>query len=416
VERGSGDSGGATTTSVDPAGALASARFGHSMLSEWALDPSILYLNHGTVGAPPRRVLEEQRRIRDTIELQPARFQLRELTAMRVGSDTKSRPRLRVAADQVAAFLGARGDDVAFVENTTTGVNAVLRSLEWRGGDEILLWDGSYGAVANVARYVARRAGAEVRTVALPDPIDPGTAVEAFAQALGPRTRLAIVDHITSESALWMPLAEIAARCRARGVAVLADGAHAPGSIALDLPALGVDWYVGNLHKWAYAPRSSGVLWAPPERQADLHPAVISWGLDQGFTAEFDLVGTRDPSMHLAAPAGIAFLRELGEERVRRWNQDLAWEAAVLLSRRFGTALGMPRSMVATMATVPLPERAGSTREQAASLRDALLFEDRIEVQLHAWRGRLWTRISAQIYNEIADIERLAEAILRRVG
>jgi isopenicillin-N epimerase len=223
-----------------------------------------------------------------------------------------------------------------------------------------------------------------------------------------------VVDHITSETALLLPLAEIAARCRARGVPVLADGAHAPGAIALDIPVLGVDWYVANLHKWAWAPRSSGILWAPLGRQAGLHPPVISWGLDQGFTAEFDLVGTRDPSAHLAAPAAIAFLRELGFDAVRAHNHALAWSAAKLLAARWGTELPMPESMVATMATVPLPAGLGATREDAARLRDALLFEDRIEVQLHAARGRLWVRVSAQVYNEMADYERLAEAVTRR--
>lgn len=384
------------------------------MLGEWALDPAIVYLNHGTVGAPPRRVLEAQARIRDEIERQPARFLLRELTAVRVGAPVAEKPRMRLAAEAVASFLGARGDDLVFVDNTTTGVNTVLSSLDLREGDEILVTDRTYGAVANAARFVARRRGAAVRTVELPYPVEPGAVLSAIAAALSPRTRVAVVDHVTSESALVLPLAEIAAACRARGVLVLADGAHAPGALPLDLPALGVDWYVGNLHKWAYSPRSSGILWALPERQAELHPLVISWGLDQGFTTEFDLVGTRDPSPHLAAPAGIAFLRELGADAVRAYNHGLAWEAAMLLGDRWGTSRGMPESMVGTMATFPLPERMGSTRDDANRLRDALLFEDRIEVQLHAWRSRLWVRVSAQVYNDLADVERLAQAVAAR--
>jgi isopenicillin-N epimerase len=394
---------------------IGAARFGRTLLDQWGLDPSIVYLNHGTVGAPPLRVLAAQQRIRDEIERQPSRFLLRELTAVRVGGEASAPPRMRTAAARVAEFLGASGDDLVFVDNTTTGINAVLRSLDLGPGDEILILDLAYGAIANAARYVARRAGATVRVVETPYPTDSGAVIRAVEGDLGPRTRLAIVDHITSESALLLPLAEIAARCRARGVAVLADGAHAPGAIALDIPALGVDWYVGNLHKWAFAPRSSGILWATRERQADLHPTVISWGLDQGFAAEFDLVGTRDPSPHLAAPEGIAFLRELGAEAVRAHNHGLAWEAARLLTARWGTPLGVPETLIGTMATVPLPERAGSMSEAAARLRDALLFEDRIEVQLHAWRGRLWTRISAQVYNEISDVERLAEAVAARI-
>ena len=385
------------------------------MLEHWLLDPSIIYLNHGTVGAPPRRVLAAQQAIRDEIERQPARFLLRELTGVRVGGPRADRPRMRVAADAVAAFVGARGDDLAFVDNATTGVNAVLRSLRLAAGDEILVTDLGYGGVTNAARFVAREHGAVLRTAEMPDPSQgPPAFVEAICDALGERTRLVMVDHITAESALLLPVAEIAARCRAKGIRVLIDGAHAPGAIALDIPALGADWYAGNLHKWAWAPRSSGILWAAPERQADLHPAVISWGLDQGLAAEFDLPGTRDPSPHLAAPAALDLMRELGVEKVRRYNHDLAWHGARRLAEIWEVAFAVPESMIGTMATVPLPQDLGSTREDAALLRDALLFEDRIEVQVHAWHGRLWTRISSQIYNDPGDIERLGAAVMAR--
>jgi len=195
---------------------------------------------------------------------------------------------------------------------------------------------------------------------------------------------------------------------------VLVDGAHAPGAIALDVSSLGVDWYAANLHKWVFTPRASGFLWVAPEQHEGVHPTVISWGLGEGLSAEFDLPGTRDPSPFLAAPEAIAFFRDLGVEAVRAYNHGLAWEAARQLSRRWGTKLGMGEEMVGTMATVPLPEGLGSTPEDAARLRDALLFEDRIEVQLHAWRGRLWVRVSAQVYNDLGDIERLAAAVEAR--
>ena len=389
--------------------------FGRPMLEQWLLDPAITYLNHGTVGATPRRVLAAQQAIRDEIERQPARFMLRELTGIRVGVPRAEPPRLRVAAAEVAELCGARGEDLVFVDNATSGINAVLRSLPLRPGDEILVLDRGYGGVHNAVRFAARQSGAEVRVVELPEPVrDPGAVVAAIAAALGERTRLAVVDHITAESALVLPLAEIAARCRDRGVPVLADGAHAPGAIALDIPALGVDWYVGNLHKWAWAPRSSGILWAPPARQAELHPPVISWGLDQGMAMEFDDPGTRDPTHYLAAPAALAFMRELGLDAVRAYNHDLAWQGARRLAELWEVELATPESMIGTMATVPLPPALGSTRDDAARLRDALLFEDAIEVQVHGWRGRLHARISAQIYNELADVERLGQAVLRR--
>jgi isopenicillin-N epimerase len=390
--------------------------FGRAMLEHWSLDPAITYLNHGTVGAPPRRVLAAQQRLRDEMTRQPSRFLLRELTSTAVGRNPLPMPRLRAAAGLVAEFLGARGDDLVFVDNATTGVNAVLRSFDLRPGDEILLLDGCYGAVLNTARYVARERGATVRTVPLPDPLPMYEDLpHLIAAAMSPSTRIVLVDHIMSERALLLPIAKIAAACRAAGAAVLVDGAHAPGAIPLDIPSLGVDWYTGNLHKWAQAPHTSGILWAAPDRQASLHPVVISWGLDQGFTAEFDLVGTRDPTAHLAAPTGIAFMRDLGLEAMWRYNHVLARDAAALLTSRLGTIVDDDARWVGTMVTVPLPERAGRTKQDAGRLRDALLVEDRIEVQLHAWRDRLWVRVSAQVYNDMDDVERLASALTARL-
>ena len=316
----------------------------------------------------------------------------------------------------MAAFIGARGEDLVFVDNATAGVNAVLRSLAIEAGDEILVTDHNYGAVANVAAFVARERGAHVRVVRVPYPrFDRDRLVAQVIQAISPHTRVAVLDHVTSESALVLPIEELAARCRDRGVAVLADGAHAPGMLALDVPALGVDWYAANLHKWAHAPRSCGVLWARENRQAGLHPPVISWGLDKGFLAEFDWVGTRDPSPWLAAPAGIAFLEELGFPEMRRYTHDLAWRAAEALTARWGTTFECDEASVGSMVTLPLPAALGATAGDAARLRDALLDDDRIEVQVHAGYGRLWARVSVQVYNDWSDIERLGEAITRHV-
>ena len=399
-----------------PSASLAPAVFGHAWRSHWRLDPTVLYLNHGTVGAPPIRVLEAQQAIRDEIEAQPAAYLLRQLSEIAVGAPRSAPPRLRVAAREVASFFGARGEDLVFVENATTGLNAVLRSFPFSAGDEVLITDLGYGAIANAASYHAAAKGATVRTVALPPPSSGRRAMaDAIVGAIGDRTRLAVVDHVASESAIVLPIREIVARCHERGVLVAVDGAHAPGALDLDLPAIGADWYVGNLHKWAFAPRSSGFLWARPERQEGLHPAVISWGLGRGFTAEFDWVGTRDPSAYLAAPAAIEFLRELGPERVRAYNHGLAWNGARLLCERWDQPLLLEEEMVGTMATVPLPRRLGSTKEEAALLRDDLLDRDRIEIQVHAWQSKLWVRSSTQIYNDLGDLERLAEAILRRL-
>ena len=386
------------------------------MLAHWWLDPAITYLNHGTVGATPRVVLAAQQAWQRRIEAQPAAFLFREL--MRLTPDQPGQPRLllRQAADAVGAFLGARGDDLVFVDNATTDINAVLRSIALAPGDEIVVLDQAYGAVVRAAEFVARAAGARVVVAATPfPPADDALAayVEAVERVLTPRTRLAVIDHIASETALLLPIAAMTAACRARGVPVLVDGAHAPGAIALDIEAVGADWYVANLHKWAFAPRACGLLWVAPARRAALHPPVISWGLDVGLAQEFEWTGTRDPSAMLAAPDGIAFMRDtLGVDAMRAWNHDLVWRMAHRLAARWGQPFTTPEAMVGCMACVALPERIAALGAPAVpALKDWLFHERRIEAQVLALRGRPHVRLAAQVYNDESDYERLAEAV-----
>ncbi|GMU66438.1 MAG: cysteine desulfurase [Acidobacteriota bacterium] len=390
--------------------------FGRPSLPLWPLDPAVTYLNHGTVGVTPLAVLAEQRRIRDDLERRPSQFLLRELSEIRFGTGGGEKPRLRRAADVVAAFLGASGDDFVFVDNITTGANAALASLPLAPGDEIVALELGYGGIHAAARHAARRRGATLRLVALPEPVrDADEVVAAFSAALAPATKLAVIDHVTSGSALVLPIERLCAACRERGITTLVDGAHAPGAIALDLPSIGADVYVANLHKWAWTPRSLGFLWTSPAARAALHSPVVSWGLDQGLTAEFDWPGTRDPTAALAAPAAVALQEAIGVERIRAWNHQLAWASARRLAEHWGVPFETPESMIGTMATIRLPEALGSTREQAVALRDRLLFEHAIEVHLGAWKERLQLRISAQIYNEPADYERLADAVEREI-
>ena len=385
------------------------------MLEHWLLDPHYTYLNHGTVGAPPRRVLAAQQALRDEIERQPSRFILREL-ALEQPAPWRSTSRLREAIEPVASFLATNPDDLVFVSNVTSGLNAVLQSLPLEPGDEVLVTDLGYGAIGFAADTATAARGATLRTIAMPYPLrDPQTAVDTVAAALTDRTRLLVIDHITARTALLLPVARVAAACRERGVPVLVDGAHAPGAIALDVPALGVDWYVANLHKWAHTPRPCGVLWAAPGRQAMLHPPVTSWGHGRGYLGEFEHVATSDPTAYLAAPDAMALIAEWGFPAIASYIHQLAWDAGQLLTKHWGTALDTPREMIGSMVTVPLPDAAGATDEDATRLRLALLEEDTIEVQLHAWRGRLWVRVSAQVYNELADVERLAIAVDRRI-
>ena len=388
--------------------------FGRSMLEHWLLDPECTYLNHGTVGATPRRVLQKQQALRDEIERQPSRFMLRELNGHQP-VPWRAVSRLREASDQVAAFLGSHPDDLVFVPNVTTGLNAVLGSVPLGPGDDVVITDLAYGVIALAAGAVCDRGGATLRTVHLEYPMcGPADVVEPIVRALTPHTKLVVIDHVTAQTALVLPVAAVAAECRARGVPVLVDGAHVPGSQRLDIPSLGVDWYSANLHKWAHAPRGCGILWAAPGRQSVVHFPVVSWGRDKGFRDEFEHTATGDPTSYLAAPEGIALLREWDFDACVTYMHGLAWEAAGILAERWHTKFEIPREMVGTMVAVPLPQDAGTTDADAARLRLALLLEERIEVQLHAWRGRLWTRVSAQIYNDGTDIARLADAVARR--
>jgi isopenicillin-N epimerase len=397
-----------------PATAMPPARFGRAMLAHFPLEPGAVYLNHGTVGVTPNVVLRARSALLDEIERHPARFMIRELMQLGLTPPPQG-PRLRGAADEVARFLGVEGDGLVFVDNASSGINAVLRSFALQPGDEILVHDQAYGGVARAAAFIAKARGATLAGVALPFPIDdPADCVRAIERAITPRTRIALLDHVTSETALVLPLAEMAAACRARGVAVLVDGAHAPGAIDVDIAALGVDWYVANLHKWAFAPRSCGILWAAPDRRHDLHPGVLSWGVTSGdWLQEFDWTGTRDPSPWLAAPAALDFMRDvLGVDAMRSHNHALALESAALLARRWRRDWVTPESMVGCMVTVPLPERFGAGDPAPAQrLRDALFQRHAIEVPVIARAGALWVRVSLQVYNEPADVERLADAV-----
>jgi isopenicillin-N epimerase len=320
---------------------------------------------------------------------------------------------LRRAADRLAEFLGADGKDIAFVENATVGCNAVLRSLRFEPGDEILVLDHGYGAVRKAAAYVAARSGARIVEVPLPFP-NP-TAVEIVGRvraALTPSTRLAVIDHITSPSALLLPIRQLVAACHAASVPVLVDGAHGPGQVTLDLKRLDADWYAGNCHKWLCAPKGCGFLWVRPDRQAELHPVTISHGYGQGFLAEFDWTGTRDPSAFLAVEAAIAFHERLGGAALRTRNAALAAEAGALLAARFGTELGAGREYFAAMSLVRLPLDGPATAERAEALRESLL-DARCDAPLFVHGGAIWLRISAHAYNEIVDYERLVEVIER---
>jgi len=266
-----------------------------------------------------------------------------------------------------------------------------------------------YNAVGNTLRHYGERCGVRVVTVPVPIPFtDPEPLFAALRAAIGPRTRLASFDHISSAGAVVFPIREMAEICRAHGVPIAVDGAHAPGQIALDVPALGVDWYVANLHKWAFAARGTAVIWCAPERQAALHPVAISHYLGQGFAAEFDFSGTRDNSAWLAVPEALDYLDALGPEAVRAHNDALAREAGEMLRDAWDSEITAAPEFSAAMAAVRLPGAEAADRGAARRLARRLIEEHGITAGVMVLDDRLWIRVSAQIYNELDDYRRLA--------
>ncbi len=378
---------------------------GAAVRHEWTLDDDAVFLNHGSFGATPRVVLDRQAEWRAQMERQPVLF-MNEIVPQA----------LRESAGILGGFVGAEGTDLVFTANATAAVNAVLSSLPLRPGDQVVTTAQAYPAVRNALRHYCRSAGTDLTVIPLPLPVANEAAVTAAVEAaLTSKTRLAVFDHVTSHSAIILPVAALAALCRDRGVLVLIDGAHAPGMLDLDIAGLGVDWYAGNCHKWLCAPKGAGFLWARGDRQDILHPTVISNQYGHGFTAEFDWTGTADPTPALSVPAAIDFHETLGGAGLRAHNASLADKAARSLVDRLGTEAAAPAAMRGAMAAVRLPPSAGQGWETAAALHDRLWHEHRIEVPVLAIDDALWVRISAQAYNAFPDYVRLGDA-LERMG
>jgi isopenicillin-N epimerase len=375
---------------------------GKPVRHEWMLDADFVCVNHGSFGATPRVVLAAQREWQQHMEAQPGRF----MSAVFPSA-------LRHAASRVGAFVGASGKDIAFVDNATTGCNAVLRSLRLAPEDEIMVLSHGYGAVRNTVRFVCERAGAHMveATVPFPHP-DADTIISNIASTLTRRTRLAVVDHITSGSALVLPLRRIVEACHGAAVPVLVDGAHGPAQVPLDIRRVGADWYTGNCHKWLCAPKGSAFLYTRPDRQADLHPTVISHGFGKGYLGEFDWTGTRDPSAWLATDVAIDFHTRLGGDSLMARNSTLAAEATAFLVRRLNTESGCDGELAGSMGVVRLPLAGAATPELSAEVR-ARLLQAGTDAPTHVLAGAIWLRISAAAYNDIEDYERLGEIVAR---
>ncbi|HEV8338996.1 MAG TPA: aminotransferase class V-fold PLP-dependent enzyme [bacterium] len=363
------------------------------------LRPDVVFLNHGSFGACPRPVFDVYQQWQRELEGQPVEFLGRRFAGM-----------MAEARAALGGYVGADPEDLVYVPNATTGINIVARSLPLAAGDEVLSTDQEYGAAERTWRFVCERRGARFIQVALPAPAGtPEQITDALWAQVTSRTRVVFLSHVTSPTALILPVAQLVGRAREAGIVTVIDGAHAAGQLPLDLDALGADFYAANCHKWMCAPKGSGFLWARREKQSLLAPLVVSWGWPEGFIKEQEWQGTRDPAAFLATPAAIEFLRSPAWSGVRERCHALAAEGrAGLLALGGGPALSPDGAgWYAQMVSVPLPLADGE--EAQRRLRE----EFAIEIPVVAWRHVQLMRISVQGYNTKGDIEALLAATAR---
>lgn len=382
--------------------------FGRHLRPLWHLDPGGTFLNHGSFGACPKEVLAAQSAWRERMERQPDVFFRRNVFPH--GPENA----VRAAADRLARFVGTTGERVAFVVNATEAVNTVLRAVAPEPGDEILVLDCVYNAVRLAAEETCRQAGARVVKVTLPIPLTANDVVGRIADAAGPRTRLAIIDHIASPTAVLLPVAEITRALKAKGARVMIDGAHALGQLALDLTAIGADWYTANAHKWLYAPKGVALLYATEEVAEITRPISISHWHALAFPRAFDYVDTRDVTAFLSVPAALGFIERFGAVEIRQYLHDLSRESVAIV-RALGAEPVATDAVFAAMRAYILPQRRGAEADDAVNLMSSLWDEHRIQVASSAFQGKLLLRLSAQIYAERADFE-AAAGVLAREG
>lgn len=381
----------------------------------WSLDPAVTFLNHGSFGACPLTVLEAQAGWREQLEQEPVRFFVREFEQL-----------LDAARSQLAKFVGADPAELAFVPNATTGVNAVLRSLKFESGDELLTTDHEYNACRNALDFIADRTGACVVVAKIPFPIDsPEQVVEAVVERVSAKTRLALLDHVTSQTGLIFPIQQLVSKLAERDVDTLIDGAHAPGMVPLNLREIGATYYTGNCHKWLCAPKGAAFLYVRLDKQPAIRPLTISHGANSPrsersrFQMEFDWMGTDDPTAYLCVPEAIQFMGSLlpgGWLELMARNRHMALAARQLLCEALGVSLPCPAQMIGSMAVVPLPDSLPDIvkTKLIPPLQNALWERFKIEVPVipRAVAPKQLIRISAQLYNTRQQYEYLARVLV----
>lgn len=367
------------------------------------LDPGVVHLNHGSFGACPIEILEAQSELRRRLERNAMQFFLRDLEGL-----------LDDARASLGAFLRAKPEDLAFVTNATTAVNTVLRSIPFAPGDELLTTDHAYAACKNAIDFVAERTGARVVVASVPVPLSgEDEAVDAIVSAATSKTKIALVDHVTSQTATVLPIEKIVAALDARGIDTIVDGAHAPGMVPLDLDATRAAYTTGNCHKWLCAPKGSAYLHVRADRHALVRPLTISHGAKiqradrSRFALEFDWPGTWDPTPALVIPACIAWLEKVwpgGIEGLRARNRALALRARAALMERSGGKALVPASMIGSIASVELAEDLPGFGDPHLEVHRVA---QHIEVPVFVWKSRRMLRVSAQLYNRWSDYEAL---------
>lgn len=357
----------------------------------WALDPAAAFLNHGSFGATPRPVLEEQSRWRSRMEANPVDFLHRRYPSY-VGD----------AREAVAEFLGADPAGLAFVPNATTGVMTVLRSLGLGPGDRVVVTDHVYAAVEIALRSLG------VWLVVVPVDLSSDDPEALLLASVEPGTRLVVVDAVASATAYVFDAARVVAGCRAAGVPCLVDAAHAPGLLPVDLRALDPDYWTGNLHKWCCAPKGAAVLYVRSSLRDRMRPLVPSHDHALGFPRALDWAGTHDPTAWLAAPAALELMASLGWETVRSYGVALAAWGAALMASVPGVSVPVPPARQGQMV---LLDAGLPSWDAAVALRDRFWADDRVEVGATPWRGRGWLRFSTAPYSTPRDLHRLASVL-----
>ncbi len=366
--------------------------------SDWMLDPEITYLNHGSFGARPKEVFEAQQKYKREFEESPVHFLDRQ------------KHRLKEARTVTAAFIGCDEDGFGFVENATTGIGCVMKSLQLEQGSEILTTNHVYNGIRQLLTHHASVNDLQYREIEIHLPVLSETdIIESISNALTSTTTLLVIDHVTSSTAIVFPIKQIVQLCKEKGVLVLVDGAHAPGMLDLNVNELDADWYVGNFHKWVCAPLGAAFVWSNQNHRDQTRPMTISHFLEQGYTSEFDWQGTRDISAWLAVQDAIAWGVQIGWDVIRAHNHQLATWMQLELTSKWGVEPLSPLDgrLLGSMVTVTLPSYFPQTTEECLQWRDALYNNDGIESNIFEFEGKGMIRLSAQLYVQKQDVAHL---------